>query len=154
MTVLLLAACLCFADFPSVWIFGKPLVPARSWPPEPDLQHLTPPHDCHHLCVKPLGWHEFGLQMTSTVSLRKRKGIFWIVFLDPIGHCCVGEWGGGNPLYKKTFVFFPISFWIDSSLVTMFSSEALGGRTLPDKFSAVSVVIGSFIFYVRYSEGQ
>lgn len=44
-------ACLCATDFPTVWIFREPFIPARPWPSQQDLEHLTTPHDCHHLCV-------------------------------------------------------------------------------------------------------
>lgn len=34
-----------------MWILREPPVAARPRPSQQDLQHLTTPHDCHHLCV-------------------------------------------------------------------------------------------------------
>lgn len=47
----LFPACLRATDFPTVRIFREPLIPACPRPSQQDLQHLTTPHDCHHLCV-------------------------------------------------------------------------------------------------------
>lgn len=48
---LVFPACLRATDFPTVWIFREPLISARPWPSQQDLEHLATPHDCHHLCV-------------------------------------------------------------------------------------------------------
>lgn len=45
------SACLCATYLPTMWVFGKPLIPAGPWSSQQDLKHLSTPHDCHHLCI-------------------------------------------------------------------------------------------------------
>lgn len=132
-----LPACLCATDFPTMRIFRESLIPARSRPPQQDLQHLTTPHDCHHLCVT----FTAGNCPTDGCSRRwasgNQRNMRIIFFLDTMGMC---------RMYPVNFNFFPHqSFFLSSGIFVLLKRTQ--GWTKPesvlfDHFSAVFLFIG------------
>lgn len=135
-------ACLCVADIPTMWVFREPLIPASPWPPQPDLQYLPSPHDCHHLCVTthppPAGKrnHIFLLVDVHQVEPQETRGMAGSLLLETLGTF------GNNVLFKL--------FFFHTCLVFLsFSKERAQGWTTPEPYiSAVFVFIGEFYFYV------
>lgn len=82
------AACLRATDFPTVWIFREPFIPARPWPPQQDLEHLTSPHDCHHLRV---AFTAGDCPINGLADAPQENGglgdFFFLFFLDTVGMC-------------------------------------------------------------------
>lgn len=140
-------ACICATDFPTVRVFWEPLIPARPWPSQQDLQHLTTPHDCHHLCV------------TVTAGNHPRDG-------------CSCWWASGNQRNKRIFVFSSWTQWecvgrtlstfcffspsVFFSFVTLvflsFSNELRDGPNQNQSYSTISLLyfyLLEFNFNVR-----
>lgn len=104
-------ACLCVADIPTMWVFGEPLIPASPWPPQPDLQYLPSPHDCHHLCVTshpPVAGkrnHLFSSVDVHQVEPQETRGMPGSLLLETLGTF------GNNVLFKP----FPSHLFFFSS---------------------------------------
>lgn len=148
------AACLRATDFPTVWIFREPFIPARPWPPQQDLEHLTTPHDCHHLRVAftagdcPIN----GLADAPQENGGLGESIFIFFFLDTVGMCRM------NPVNFLLFFPPPVLFFSFVTLVFLsFSKELRDGPNqnqsyLTIFFCCISIYWSLILNVRRYSE--
>lgn len=133
---LVFPACLCATDFPTLWILREPLIPARPWPSQQDLEHLATPHDCHHLCVAFTAGRFDGCSLWWASGNQRNMRI--IFFQDTMGMC---------RKYPLTFCFFfpPFFLFCHSGIFVLLKRTQ--GWTKPesvlfDHFSAVFLFIG------------
>lgn len=136
------AACLRATDFPTVWIFREPFIPARPWPPQQDLEHFTTPHDCHHLRVA-FTAGDFPINGLADAP-QENGGIGEFFFLSPPTPPSWTQWECVGP--GEIFAFFaPCSFSFVTLVFLSFSKELRDG---PNQNQSYLTIFFLLYFYL------